>query len=365
MGLLLLHIPLCLLSPSSRTSTHVWDGVLDAAALTELRSDRILAGHDGTYSLDRSVGPRTITESIICSLLDQIGDDAPFVEYWSRGHWASMDMHRDIDEALAELIPDPNDSSVGVQRCPMKAHVLYVDVQQASPTCVFHEAGEDGQDDDDDLSTSRGGGPRRMERLTIVPAVAGRLLRFGGHKYHSVPNPVLEYLLEVPRPHAASTDSFASTEGSPTEGPTEGSPTEGPTEGSPTGGPTEGQPTVTRMVILFNTWTTPPMPFGGGLYEQDVSRASVSAYRAVEAKPPRCNPSDVWRTAEHFHHPDDHGDARPTLLVSLMGNVAARRGCEAEQVELATRSPIAEVSHALLSEETVHVVSVSSDLPSK
>ena len=85
----------------------------------------------------------------------------------------------------------------------------------------------------------------------------------------------------------------------------------------------------------------------------------MSAYRPVEATPPVCNPSDVWRTAEQCRLPGDHSES-PTLLVPLMGDVAARRGCEAEQVEMTTRPPIAEISQALLSEETVHVVPISS-----
>jgi hypothetical protein len=122
----------------------------------------------------------TPIEHAIDSALIEMGDKTRRVEYWSRDEYMNIDAHTDIDEAMLE--------DDGVVRCPLVAHVLYLQVKDGlhGPTCVFpkerigwglDEAEEDKKD------------------LVIVPAVVGRILRFQGSAMHAVPNPAHRWLL--------------------------------------------------------------------------------------------------------------------------------------------------------------------------
>ena len=118
--------PVGLLQPSTRADIavrpRVWDGVIDEEVRVALRDELDHEGYEGTYILDRlGRGPRTVAESVICSLLEELGDDAPFVEYWSRGEHVPIGLHRDIDEALAEICSDPDEPRWSLQRCPIQA----------------------------------------------------------------------------------------------------------------------------------------------------------------------------------------------------------------------------------------------------
>lgn len=55
-------------------------------------------GHTLFDRLKRS--PETLLEQAIESCLNRLGDNSPFVEYWWRDEWLSLEAHKDIDEML-------------------------------------------------------------------------------------------------------------------------------------------------------------------------------------------------------------------------------------------------------------------------
>ena len=166
-------------------------------------------------------------EVAILSLLDELGDESQFVEYWYRDQHKDLSTHRDVDEALCRSRKHAG-TQIGVQRCPSNGHVLYLDVAPGlrGPTCVWEEV------DPDDAWTReaaaaeadvRAGPPRELSALHVVPARQGRLLRFRGDQLHAVPKPALSWLEE-----GGDEDDVARSS--------------------------------VRRVILFNTWhSQPPM----------------------------------------------------------------------------------------------------------
>ena len=154
------------------SSVSVWDGVFAPAALNLVLAAGKSREHSFTSVFDR--GPeghagRTIIEAALTSILDQVGDDSRYVEYWWRGVWNPMAVHRDVDEALCRT---QRRGDAGVQRCPQNGHVLYLETATCGPvgpTCVFEEADSGGG--------QWGGPPRELQLLHVVPAKPGRLLR--------------------------------------------------------------------------------------------------------------------------------------------------------------------------------------------
>eukprot|EP00966_Prymnesium_polylepis_P282587 6529536-Prymnesium_polylepis.1 len=67
-------------------------------------------------------------------MLDQLGDTSRYVEYWWRGEWKGLDVHRDVDEALCRT---QRQGAAGVHRCPSFGHVLYLASAEGvqGPTC--------------------------------------------------------------------------------------------------------------------------------------------------------------------------------------------------------------------------------------
>ncbi|KAL7538762.1 hypothetical protein ACHAXR_008780 [Thalassiosira sp. AJA248-18] len=193
----------------------------------------------------------TPLETTIDQILTSLNDTSPIVEYWSRKQYINMDAHSDIDENTLK--------DEGVLRCPTKGHVLYMQIpnnnnatnyddgtekhseeeqqqRMMGPTIVFpdrkiawgsvsprtlpspsmasynskvnlkerspefivdvenywsdEERRQYGYDDDDNNSNEK-----EDERMAIVPAINGRLLRFDGAAFHSVPKPPDRYLL--------------------------------------------------------------------------------------------------------------------------------------------------------------------------
>jgi len=57
-------------------------------------------GHS-VFSRNSQNNPRTSVEWAIESCLRELGDDSPFVEYWWRDEWMSLEAHKDVDELLA------------------------------------------------------------------------------------------------------------------------------------------------------------------------------------------------------------------------------------------------------------------------
>ena len=99
---------------------QAWDGALSAVAcdLINEHSTAVNLGH--TLFSRHTTPPRTHLETAIHTLLREVGDDAPFVEYWSRREWKHIEAHADVDERLA--------AGGGYLRYPRHAHVLYLDL---------------------------------------------------------------------------------------------------------------------------------------------------------------------------------------------------------------------------------------------
>ena len=208
--------------------------------------------------------------------------------------------------------------------------MLYIELEPGAraPTCVWEEDEdfEGSCSECDDLSTSRGGAPRTMVRLNIIPAVAGRLLRFGGHVLHSVPKPANEYVY-APAHECSQLDAD-----------------------------------VRRVVLLFNTWSSPPLPFGSkSSFEHEVSQTTLATYAQRMDNPPQCIPFSSWVGAEHVHqvvHNNEHASGATQLSVSLMGTDSARRGCEDSTFEVLVAAEESVVKYAMMSDARVNVLPV-------
>lgn len=116
-------------------------------------------------------------ESAIEKILQNMGDESRFVEYWWRGYWCSHVLHRDIDEMLFQ--------EQALVRFPRHGHVLYLHndphlTEQGGGQTVVLE----------DFSSTANG-----RKLYVVPPRQGRLLRFRGDLLHGVPRPAFEYFL--------------------------------------------------------------------------------------------------------------------------------------------------------------------------
>jgi hypothetical protein len=208
----------------------VWDGVLSQEELATLHRAGTSREHSFTAVFDRKGGaaPRTLLESSLCALLTELGDDSRFLEYWCaaarpgrrrprcgrraclpipdlcpprrwRADWISMGAHRDVDEALCRSM---RIGSAGVQRCPTHGHVLYVSVDASvrGPTALWEEA-PPAPAAAAAAATAGGsacaGAPRALRALHVIPARAGRLLRFKGEAIHAVPKPALQWVSEM------------------------------------------------------------------------------------------------------------------------------------------------------------------------
>lgn len=139
-------------------------------------------------------------------MLTELGDAAPFVEYWARREWAHIPMHRDLVESLLDY---------GIYVMPEHAHVVYLHVGShvLAPTTVLH-------------------GETLAHSLVTVPAVRGRLLRFNGTNLHGVPRPHDVWIRA-----AANSAHHTHADGGQFRWPTAA----------------EG-PEMRRDVLLFNTW---------------------------------------------------------------------------------------------------------------
>ena len=251
---------------ASGHAIQVFDGVFappTCEALNAAASARGL-GH-ALYT--RSVGPRTALEHAFESFLSEVDDDSPHVEYWSRQEWKHIEAHADVDEALA--------ADGGPLRYPRHAHVLYLDVgsRVRGPTCVWEAGrGEDGRP------------PRFAGAMTVVPAVAGRVLRFDGSLQHAVPRPADVWLAPFVISQSGPPEDFG------------------------------------RSVVLFNCWPeaeAPPHEVQPDEPAAGVDAASI--YRAA--------PRAQWRPADLSHGPPppSSGGRAATMKLWLLGE-RERRG---------------------------------------
>ena len=243
--------------------------------------------------------PRTHLEAALGSVLRELNDSAPYVEYWTRQPWKHIEAHADVDEKLA--------AESGMLRYPQHGHVLYLAVgtRVRGPTCVFDAVRGS------DLAASRSANSSAADAettraLIIVPAVPGRLLRFQGNLLHAVPAPTDRWLT----PFSKSTPILPEAEWQ-------------------------------RVVVLFNTWESPP-PLD---VERDPPVAdaldSVDGNGAVAAT---CGRFQSWN-AVHIHGEDladnenmracasSGGDAEVMAKVWLLGD-ENRRGQAGRTVQV-------------------------------
>eukprot|EP00962_Isochrysis_galbana_P038294 scaffold13594_cov88-Isochrysis_galbana.AAC.5 len=113
-----------------------------------------------------------------------------------RSDWISMGAHRDVDEALCRSM---RIGSAGIQRCPTHGHVLYVSVDPSvrGPTVVWEEAPPAALAAAAAAAAggaANAGAPRELLALHVIPARAGRMLRFRGEALHAVPKPALQWV---------------------------------------------------------------------------------------------------------------------------------------------------------------------------
>ena len=157
---------------------RVLDNVFSNASVDALRA--FSEAHYRTSSSDtrffvRGAPKKNLLEAALDSFLDAVGDSSAVVEYWRRGRWEHVQAHYDLDELLARR---------GRYAHPINGHVLYLDVGDlvVGPTALFWT----------DTSVPDG---HHRHRLTTVPAVRGRVLRFNGSLLHAVPRPHDAWLL--------------------------------------------------------------------------------------------------------------------------------------------------------------------------
>jgi hypothetical protein len=170
------------------TTVQVFDNAFDQSVcemlhyLTEEHRDRTSDGSSFFTRPPHNERPLTPIEHALDSALIEMGDNTKRVEYWSRDNYMNIDAHADIDEAFLE--------GEGVVRCPLVAHILYLQVKDGlhGPTCVF--PGEQMG-----WGFNEGAPGREEKDMFIVPAVVGRILRFPGGAMHAVPNPANRWLL--------------------------------------------------------------------------------------------------------------------------------------------------------------------------
>ena len=206
---------LSLPSGNGNSRTKVWDDVLpDEGQRMMLHQYAIKAGLEhkcfSRRPLSKKYNGNNIIERTLDAILTEIdksdgttGDGPQYVEYWTRQEWRHIEAHADVDENLSKqmdqgtLAEDENDLQAKYaktyrkrygHRYPSYGHVLYLQVgtDVRGPTCIFprrssgldlkKDKGECSEDDND----------RKEVEVQIVPAVAGRLLRFGGRDLHTV-----------------------------------------------------------------------------------------------------------------------------------------------------------------------------------
>jgi hypothetical protein len=203
------------------SSVAIFDDVLDAA-LCEIIDNSVKLGGLGHAVFKRNKTHKTAPEVAIHSILTTLNDISPIVEYWWREEWLNLELHRDVDEKLAQQLENNPESF----HYPNHAHVLYLSIgnEVQGSTIILQ--------DSSCLNSSS-----QFDGITIVPAVNGRLLRFNGNLMHSTPRPALAYL-------------------DPSEG---GSNLELWTRKRPVDKNDPEYNIFRRSVLLFNTWSHEPM----------------------------------------------------------------------------------------------------------
>eukprot|EP00984_Skeletonema_dohrnii_P013121 scaffold5408_cov129-Skeletonema_dohrnii-CCMP3373.AAC.4 len=422
MNNIIFHL-LILLLPASITSfsVSVYDNVIAPSTCQTLHTltlQHTRRSHDGSSLFYR--GPKvhsgqqqlTPIENALDSILRQLNDTSPMVEYWSRSQYINLDAHADIDENTLK--------DEGVLRCPRHGHVLYLQIANSDMNCD-EQTGDDGSSGDaaaattttiteeekqsrmgptvvfnrkvawgsvtprtiqsagsDNVGVASHNSPANLkervqeyivdvenywdeetkrqygllendnddaqekdeEKMAIVPAVNGRLLRFDGAAFHCVPKPPSRFLL--------SEDELTAFLEKDCEEDCEEDDDDYYWDDEDDDDDLEKEDlSQQRSVILFNTW--PAGSFGprgvlpdcvveavpDGIVLDDDDSASVENERISEqwkvwqdeygpdSEKLHCNPADDWNlcTVDNLD-----GDETSDVTVPLMGN-PTRRGC--------------------------------------
>jgi len=310
-----------LMSTSSRLT--VFDDVFDRRALEAV--DRVAKeGGLGHVVFDRRASPpRTAVEAAIDAVLRALGDDSAVAEYWWREEWMNLEAHRDLDERRARVCPDEP------LRVPSHAHVLYVavgdDVQ--GPTVILHDAQPRTVLPDGSICVAAPSG-QQYDKITTVPAVAGRVLRFDGSLMHAVPRPALVRLptrLETltlllllrtiyPSPSLCTSLFAFQAYFDPEEG---GSNLELWTRRRPVDGNDPELTVYRRSVLLFNTWNEAPLEIStdppSGISSVDPADLAV-----------KCNAVDTWGVHACEEPVGDEGSRLIHMKVGLLGDQRRR-----------------------------------------
>lgn len=361
--------------PLSSSTISVYDDVIPSQAcalLHKLTLEHRKRSHDGSSLFCRGVAAKKLTpiETAIDQILTFLNDTSPMVEYWSRSKYMNMDAHADIDENTLK--------DEGVLRCPNNGHVLYMQVANSAnnnnnhndveenkrrmgPTVVFpnrkvawgsvtprtslasnpekergHEYIVDVENYWDDAQKQQFGYQKEespIEEMAIVPAMNGRLLRFDGAAFHSVPKPPDRYL----RSEKQELNSLTEEESDGYEDDKRGDKEEEEDKDN----------SNQRSVILFNTWSEgssgprgvmPDSIVDGAPDDYDDESDSMEeeqwnqwrdAY-GTNFEKVNCNPIEKWRAVDVTHCSDD---ASRDVTIPLMGN-PSRRGCTLTEAAL-------------------------------
>ena len=243
---------------------QIFDGAFSAGTCELLHASASARGLG--HALFARDQPRSRLEFALSSFLDELRDDAPYVEYWSRQEWKHIEAHADVDEARAVKFADE------AYRYPHHGHVLYLKVGERvrGPTCVWQGT----SDDNDDAAAAAV--DKFAGATTVVPAVAGRVLRFDGHLQHAVPRPADVWLAPFVINQSGPPEEFE------------------------------------RSVVLFNTWTEPPL---------DVQPEAVAGGDEASASV-RCEPREGWSVAPAEAPPA--GPPNKTMKLWLLGDTRRR-----------------------------------------
>lgn len=237
------------------------------------------------------VNNNDVIEQALDEILDEMGDDSKYVEYWSRQEWRSIEAHADVDESLAKQQDDDDDGAPGgVEasspfRYPNHGHVLYLQVgtHVRGPTCVFPDRKSGGDllrpmttETHRNVTTNQNHHHSHEVPVVTVPAVPGRVLRFDGSYLHAVPRPVDLWLLKF-------------------------------TQGVPAHKPEEEWG---RSVILFNTWGDNP-PLDVPLDDHQAHHQSTTEVLARDHGK-SCAERDKWTEVYSSNAADADADAEQT-----------------------------------------------------
>mmetsp|Transcript_1293 Transcript_1293/g.1368 ORF Transcript_1293/g.1368 Transcript_1293/m.1368 type:complete len:351 (+) Transcript_1293:170-1222(+) len=278
-------------------NVRVFDDILSADNCRKVDSDAIYGGLGHTV-FHRSIRPRTNIESTIDSILYELSDKSPIVEYWWRDEWISLELHKDVDEKLSQIEK--------LIRFPNHGHVLYLEVGEnvTGPTILFTEEQNWKQ-------RSIG----QFSEITIVPSVASRLLRFAGNMSHAVPRPALAYL--DPEEGGSNLELWSRRRDQDVRTPEFRS--------------------LRRSVLLFNTWHIPPYEIPSEPPE-DAVRAYQTSESDPQSNPVRCYPFKQWHicdiknfnreqesiSLDKMTNPDNNDNRDIRLKIGLLGDVQRR-----------------------------------------